>query len=109
MTDVWPKHKKAKSPRISAALCELVFTDAEAFGSLIDLILPLVSKCDKHGLFIYKLDDSKIIDLFPEKVLALVYVVLPDNASEWPYGIGNVLKRIGEVKPTLLKDKKLLE
>ena len=71
--------------------------------------MPLVSKVDKHGFFIYKLEDSKIIDLFPEKVLALLCAVLPDNTSEWPYGIGNVLKRIGEVKPGLLKDTRLLE
>lgn len=109
ITDVWPRHKKAKSPRISTALCELAFTDAEIFESLADIILPLVSKVDKHGFFIYKLEDSKIIDLFPEKVLALLYVVLPDNISEWPYGIGNVLKRIGEVKPDLLKDTRLIE
>jgi hypothetical protein len=109
ITEVWPRHKKAKSPRISTALCELAFTDAAVFESLADIILPLVSKVDKHGFFIYKLEDSKIIDLFPEKVLALLYVVLPDNVPEWPYGIGNVLKRIGEVKPDLLKDTRLLE
>jgi hypothetical protein len=109
ITDVWPRHKKAKSLKISTALCELAFTDAEAFESLADIILPLVTKVDRHGFFIYKLDDSSIIDLFPEKVLALLCAVLPDNASEWPYGIGNALKRIGEVKPALLKDKRLIE
>lgn len=109
LTDVWPRHKKAKSPRIFTALCELAFTDTEAFGTLAEIILPLVSKVDKHGFFIYKLEDSKIIDLFPEKVLALLCAVLPDNTSEWPYGIGNVLKRIGEIKPDLLKDTRLLE
>jgi hypothetical protein len=109
LTDVWPRHKKAKSPRISTALCELAFTDAEAFGSLADVILPLVSKVDRHGFFIYKLEDSKIIDLFPEKVLELLCAVLPDNTSEWPYGIGSALKRIGEVKPALSKDKRLIE
>jgi hypothetical protein len=109
LTDVWPRHKKAKSPRISTALCELAFTDAEAFGSLADVILPLVSKVDRHGFFIYKLEDSPIIDLFPEKVLALLCAVLPDNTSEWPYGIGSALKRIGEAKPALSKDKRLTE
>ena len=109
LRDVWPRHKKAKSLKISTALCELAFTDAEAFESLADIILPLVTKVDRHSFFIYKLDDTSIIDLFPEKVLALLCAVLPDNASEWPYGIGSALKRIGEVKPALSKDKKLIE
>jgi hypothetical protein len=109
LTDVWPRHKKAKSPRISTALCELAFTDTEAFGSLADVILPLVSKVDRHGFFIYKLEDSKIIDLYPEKLLALLCAVLPDDTSEWPYGIGSALKRIGEVKSALSKDKSLIE
>jgi len=107
--EVWPRHKKAKSPKISTALCELAFTDTETFESLAGIILPLVTKVDRHGFFIYKLEDSKIIDLFPEKVLALLCMVLPDNTSEWPYGIGNALKRIGEVKPALLKDRRFLE
>ena len=109
LTEVWPRHKKAKSSRVSTALCELAFTDADTFGSLADIILPLVSKIDKQGLFIYKLNDSKIVDLFPEKVLALLCAVLPDHTPEWPYGTGDTLKRIGEVNPTLLKDKKLIE
>ncbi len=109
LTEVWPRHKKAKSSRVSTALCDLAFTDADTFGSLADIILPLVSKIDKQGLFIYKLNDSKIIDLFPEKVLVLLYAVLPDNTPEWPYGTGDTLKRIGEVNPALLKDKRLIE
>ncbi len=109
LKEVWPRHKKAKSSRVSTALCELAFTDAETFGSFADIILPLVSKVDSHGLFLYKLDDSKIVDLFPEKVLTLLCAVLPDKTPEWPYGIGNTLKRIGEVEPALLKDKKLIE
>ena len=109
LTEVWPRHKKAKSSRVSTALCELAFTDADTFGSLADIILPLVSKIDKQGLFLYKLNDSRIVDLFPEKVLALLCAVLPDNTPEWPYGTGDTLKRIGEVNPALLKDKRLIE
>ncbi len=109
LTDVWPRHRKAKSPRISTALCELAFTDTEAFGTIAEIILPLVTKVEGHGFFIYKIEDSKIIDLFPEKVLALLCAVLPNSIAEWPYGIGNALKRIGEVKPALLKDRRLLE
>lgn len=109
LKEVWPRHKKAKSSRVSTALCELAFTDADTFGSLTDIILPLVSKIDKQGLFIYKLNDSKIVDLFAEKVLALLCAVLPDHTPEWPYGTGDTLKRIGEVNPSLLKDKRLIE
>jgi hypothetical protein len=109
LTEVWPRHKKAKSSRISTALCELAFTDADTFGSLADIILPLVSRIDKQGLFIYKLDDSKIVDLFPEKILALLFAVLPENTFEWPYGTGDIIRRIGEVNPLFLKDKKLIE
>jgi hypothetical protein len=109
LTEVWPRHKKAKSARVSTALCELAFTDADTFGSFADIILPLVSKIDRQGLFIYKLHDSKIIDLLPEKVLAFLFAVLPNNTSEWPYETGDTLKRIGEVNPALLKDKRLIE
>jgi hypothetical protein len=89
---------------ISTALCELAFTDADTFGLLAEIILPLVSKIDKQGYFIYKLNKTKIFDLFPEKVLALLCEVLPDNTPEWPYGTGGTLKRIGEINPALLKD-----
>jgi hypothetical protein len=109
LREVWPRHKKAKSSRVSTALCELAFTDADTFGRIADIILPLVSKIDKQGFFIYKLNKTKIVDLLPEKVLALLCAVLPDNTPEWPYGTGDALKRIGEVNPALLKDKRMLE
>ena len=84
-------------------------TDSDTFGSFIDIILPLVSKTDGQGFFIYELNKSEIVDLFPEKILALLYAVLPEYAPEWPHGTGDTLKRIGEVNPVLLKDKRLIE
>ncbi len=107
--NVWPRQKSAKSPRITAKLCELAFSDATAFPERVDIILPLVTKIDqdvRHHLM--RLEDN-VVDQYPEKTLLLLSAVLPENAAVWPYGIESTLERIGNANPSLLKDPRLVE
>jgi SIR2-like domain len=109
--EVWPRHKKARSPRISAKLCDLVFSDDAIFSIVADTILPLLTRVETDGFFLPHLRDTKseIIEKFPEKMLALLWAVLPENATKWPYRIGDVLPKIEEALPSLQKDSRLIE
>ena len=57
------------------------------------------------------LQESKdeIPDLYPRQALALLYAVLPDNVSAWPYGIQDWLRHIAEADSTLKTDERFLE
>jgi hypothetical protein len=110
-SEVWPRHKRAKSSRISARLCDLAFSDAAIFSKIADIVLPLVSEINQEHIMLHNLKDARnnIVDQFPEKTLALLFAVLPQNVSAWPYGIEDTLERIGVADPSLLTDGRLVE
>ena len=109
--EVWPRDKKVKSPKISIALLELVFSDTVNPSEIADVVLPLISRANlEHvGLHSLRAAENSIIDRLPEKILALLFAILPDDAAAWPYTIEEVLERIGVVAPPLLRDSRLVE
>jgi hypothetical protein len=110
-TEAWPRQKQTKSPKMSAKLCDLAFTNKAIFAAIAEIILPLVTNIDEDGVFLPHLRKTKdeVVGKYPEKVLALLWAVLPLNAAKWPYGVDEILTIIGDAKPSLLKDKHLIE
>jgi SIR2-like domain len=111
LTDVWPRQKSVKSPRISAGLCDLAFLDANTFPARVDNILNLVTKVDAEyfGLNHLIVDDSSLVNQHPEKTLELLWAILPENAAVWPPAAEEVFERLGKAGPSLLKDSRLVE
>lgn len=110
-TEAWPRQKQAKSPKISAKLCDLAFTSKATFAAIAEIVLPLVTKVDEEGVFLPHLRKTKdeIVGRYPDKTLTLLWAILPVNAAKWPYGVEEILAMLGEVKPSLLKNKNLVE
>jgi hypothetical protein len=50
-SEVWPRQKQAKSPSMTAKLCDLAFTNGDVFPLVVDAILPLVTKIDEEGIY----------------------------------------------------------
>jgi len=111
LADVWPRQKNAKSPRISAALCDLAFLHANTFPARVDNILNLVTNVEAEyfGLNDLIVDDSSLVNQHPEKTLELLWVVLPENAAVWPPAAEEVLERLGKADLSLLKDSRFVE
>ncbi len=111
LTNVWPKHKKAKSAKTTAALCTLAFSDEKDFPAIVDIIIPLIIQSGEEHLSLHGLEEAKdrIVDKHPEKMLALLFAVLPEAVATWPYGIDRILEQIGIADPSLLKDPRLVE
>jgi len=111
LTEVWPRHIRAKSPRVTVRLLDLAFSDVTTFPEIADIILPLVAKSDRGDLWLPNLMESEanLVDKFPAKMLALLSAILPENVEVWPYDIEDVLERIGSADPTLVKDPRLVE
>lgn len=107
---IWPRQLSAKSPTISARLCELAFASGDQFPQIAALILPHLITIEQDKLIVPELfrSEENIISQYPEQVLALLYRVLPDTASNWPYGVEGVLRRIGTVDSTLITDNRLI-
>ncbi len=111
LNEVWPRHKKAKGPKVSASLFDLAISDAENFSNLVDIILPLVTEINQEHTTVPNIRRAKsdVFSKFPEKALALLFAVLPGNASAWPYGIEAALDQIGVAAPSLMKNAGLVE
>jgi hypothetical protein len=111
LTEVWPRHIKAKSPRITARLLDLAFSDATTFPEIADIIMPLVTKSNREHLWLPALRESEgnVVDKYPDKMLALLSAVLPENVEVWPYDIEDALERIRIADPSLVKDPRLVE
>jgi hypothetical protein len=111
LRDVWPRQTSAKSPTISARLCDLAFSNMDNFEVMADIVLPLLTTISRDSLVFHKLDNAedKIVNLYPEQTLSILHVVLPDNVALWPYGIEATLNRIGEIDEGLRSNEKLLE
>ena len=111
LRDAWPRQKSAKTPVISARLCDLAFSQPERFPEIAEIVLPLLTTIDRDHLMLPNLRKSKdnIVDLYPRQSLALLHAVLPDNVAAWPHGIDATLQRIGEADGSLKLDERLLE
>lgn len=110
LEDVWPRQILAKTPRISARLCNFVFSDKDRFVRRVAIVLPLLSKAEGDSIMLPNLRKSKdnIVDIYPEQTLAILDAILPENAMAWPYGIESTIERIGKADGRLNADPRLL-
>jgi hypothetical protein len=111
INDVWPRQIAAKSGRVSARLCDLVFSNEADFPKLAKIVLPLLTKIDQDHFSMPNLCQPKnnSVDLHPRETLALLHAVLPDKVSSWPFNIESTISRIGEADSSLNNDERLIE
>jgi len=111
LTEVWPLQLAARSATVNLRLCAIAFNDEPNFPALVDAILPLVSPHEGGGqiLPLAKDKEAEIFDRHPGHVLALLSVVLPDDATKWPYGMDAALGRLQKAASSIAKDARLIE
>lgn len=105
LRDVWPRQLSVQTPMTSLTLFDLVFSNADIFNQIADIILPLLSPI-KHPL----LDiDEKILQSYPAKVLALLHQAFTDdNPTDWPYDLEETLDGTAKIDPQLRADSRWL-
>lgn len=118
LQNVWPKHKKVRTSKTSARLCEIAFTQKDNFPVISKQVAQLVSKIGNEHVHIpairkagnneQEVGDNLVFD-YPEDYLNLLYAILPDQPERWPYGASNVLKHLEKADPKLLNDPRLIE
>ena len=111
LAEVWPRQKKAKSSRISSKLCDLAFSSVTNFSKIANIILPLLTEINREQIISRNLRKGKtdIVDQFPKETLAILFSILPDDVSAWPYDIEDTFQQIGIADSSLLKDSQLIE
>lgn len=111
LNDAWPRQKTVKTPKASARLAELAFSQEPIFAAIADLVTDRVTTADRAQLMLYDFIEQPdaIVVAHAEKALALLARVLPTDVRQWPYKIEQVLDRIESACPTLRTDGRLLD
>jgi len=104
LKEVWPKQVAAKSAGVSARLAELAFSRDDDFTDYVDAVLPLIIPIDRDHMRL----PANVVEKYPKKTLELLDAILPDDARKWPYGMDDLLRRIGLVDPSLVGDAQLV-
>ena len=109
--DVWPRHKAAKTPKTSARLCDLAFSDTDIFSRIADVVTDLEAQVSDQHLVLTNLQDegSAIVKKYPKQALALLFSVLPEAVTRWPYGLEGILDRLQQADPSLAKNEQMIE
>ena len=103
---VWPLQLSARTPAVVSRLIYIVFNDEAHFPAMAEAVRPLLARTDARTTHLSLLGDKneRIITAHPEIVLDLLSAILSDDAANWPYGIANVLERIGQARAELSDD-----
>jgi hypothetical protein len=110
LENVWPRQIAAKTPQISARLCNFVFSNKDRFIKRAAIVLPLLSRAEGDSVVLPNLRKSKenIVDIYPEQTLTILDAILPENAMAWPFGIESTIERIGKADGRLSSDPRIL-
>lgn len=111
LSNVWPRQISVKSGKVSVRLCEIIFSEEESFPELAKVAFPLLTNIDSDHSFPLNLlkPNNNIVDLYPKETLSILYAILPENVSRWPYGIEDVITRICDADNTLSNDERLIK
>ena len=111
LRNVWPMQRYACTPQTSARLIEFAFSNKDRFEEISELIIPLIGSIGRVHIFLQSLrrSEDNIVDTYPERVLEILYIALPEDANEWPYEIDARLRRVAEVSLKLRTDPRWVE
>ncbi len=106
LREVWPLQLAARTPAVASRLINIVFDDEDHFAAMAEAVRPLLARTDARTTHLSLLGakNERIIAAHPEIVLDLLSGILSDDAANWPYGIANVLEKIGEARAGLSDD-----
>ncbi|GJL56596.1 MAG: hypothetical protein NPIRA02_37280 [Nitrospirales bacterium] len=118
LQNVWPKHKKVRTSKTSARLCEIALHQTDNFPAVSQQVAQLVSKIGNEHAYIPEIRKTgrhedegshNLVSKYPEDYLNLLYAILSDQPHQWPYRTNDVLKKIEKSDPKLLNDPRLIE
>lgn len=110
LLDIWPRQLSARSPSISARLCEIAFASGKHFSTISKKVLPILGRVERFNLILPDIRSNvdTVFDKYPQQALAILYSALPTNALAWPYGIDEALQRIEQADSSLRTDERLI-
>lgn len=103
LTDVWPNHRAVRSPEMSIRLVDLALASCDLFPQVVEAVLPrLVPVRDTRlrGFMIRPEAENHPALIYPTAMLDLLWAILAEDATLWPYKIEEVLDVLAESRET---------
>jgi hypothetical protein len=100
---VWPKQRALRTPAISSHLANFALASGDLMPAVVELVLPrLVPVRDTPLRFEYisGAPGEHAAKAYPAATLDLLWAVLGEDASSWPYTIGETLQLLAEARET---------
>ncbi|CAN7589676.1 SIR2 family protein [Phenylobacterium sp. LjRoot219] len=107
--ELWPRQRMVKTPKVSAQLAHLILSAGDALPEVLALALPLLGPVEQSftGLYDSEKNDD-ILKSYPRELVQLLYVILSERASGWPYGGAALVERLSEVEG-IAREPKLID
>lgn len=103
LNNVWPYHRAVRTPEMSKRLAELALESGDLFPQVVEVVLSRLVPVRGEMLFVVKLHgDTKNhpAEIYPAAMLDLLWAILAEDATLWPYRIEAVLDILSEAPET---------
>ena len=102
-TEVWPRQRRVRTPAVSRAIKDLLTTNATLMDMFFDNALPHLIPLNQH-VHLYFRDQDQLVEQRPRQLFKVIAAILPTDTTLWPYGLTQLLDRLGEADGTFLDD-----
>jgi hypothetical protein len=101
LTDVWPNHRALRTPEMSIRLVDLALTSGDLFPRVVQAILPrLVPVRGMLRSLLRSKAQAHPATAYPGPMLDLLWAILAEDATLWPYKIEEVLDALAAAPET---------
>jgi hypothetical protein len=102
LKDVWPNHRALRTPEMSTRLAALALASGDLFPQVVEALLPRLVPV--RGGMLRDVTREKAEDhpalIYPAAMLDLLWAILADDATLWPYKAGDILDALSEARET---------
>ncbi|RWO41339.1 MAG: hypothetical protein EOS11_18345 [Mesorhizobium sp.] len=103
LKDVWPNHRTVRTPEMSTRLVDLAFASGDLFPQVVEAILPRLVPVRGgvlRGLALREETEKHPVLTYPAAMLDLLWAILAEDATLWPYKIEDILDVLSEALET---------
>ena len=103
LTDVWPNHRALRTPEMSIRLVHLALASGDLFPKVVQAILPRLVPVRggtlRRGMLPPEAENHPAL-IYPAAMLDLLWAILAEDGTLWPYKIEEVLDVLAEAPET---------
>lgn len=103
LLDVWPNHRALRTPEMSTRLTDLAMESGDIFPQVVEAILPRLVPVRGGMLREFRLrleGNDHPVRIYPAATLDLLWAILAEDVSLWPYKIEELLDLLAEAPET---------